>query len=91
MSKRQNIPEEWTAFQENARRYDDEVPERRYGIVNPSVDNPQTDTDMLYASDPLTLHNMHWDNWPSVALRDHLDWCEKMDGKISPNFSSIIR
>lgn len=61
---RQNIPEEWETFQRNARRFPDETKERRYGILNPSVSNPKSDADMLYAADPRTLHNMHWDNWP---------------------------
>lgn len=91
MSRRQNIPEEWAAFQENARRFDDNPPEKRYGIVNPSANSPLTEDDMLYAADPLALHNLHWDNWPSVVLRDHLDMCEKMDGKMHPNHSSVIR
>lgn len=46
-----HVEDEWIAFKENARRFDDEVPERRYGILNPSANAPFKLEDMLYAPD----------------------------------------
>ena len=85
-----NCPEEWEAFKENARRFDNEVPERRYGILNPSANPPLKEEDMLYAADPRTLHDLHYDNYPSILLRKHLDNMEIMDGKKPKYFSSFI-
>jgi hypothetical protein len=81
-----NIPEEWAAFQEHARKFPDNPPETRYGIINPST----YDT-MLYADCPRKLHDLHYDNWPPVALRDQLDWLETIEGKRSKGISSVIR
>ncbi len=75
------IPEEWATFQENARRFDDNPPDKRYGILDPSAKPPLTDASMLWASDPRTLHNKHYENWPPIALRIHLERLEVMEGK----------
>lgn len=83
------VQAEQDAFFKWARRFDDEVPERRYGVVNPSANAPLTEKDMLYSSCVRKLHAMHWDNWPPHALRQSLDTIEKLEGKMHKNHSSF--
>lgn len=86
---RQHIQEEWEIFLHNARRFDDEVPERRYGVINPSAKSPFTIEDMLYADCPIKLHNLHYDNWPPIVLRTFLDRLEVAEGKKPSGYSSL--
>lgn len=82
---------EWKAFSKNARRFDSNPPEKRYGVLNPSANPPYKEEDMLYSDCPLKLHCQHWDNWPTHALRKHLDTIEVMDGKKPRGYSSFVK
>lgn len=89
---------EWNSFMRNARRFDLNDPDKRYGIVNPSVDDPKSEADMLYAADVRDLRRLHIQNWPAYQLREHLDWLERMDGKkpsgytsFTPELSRVVR
>jgi hypothetical protein len=83
------IPEEQKQFFKYARRFDDHPPERRYGIVNPSAEPPYDESKMLYSDCPRKLHNLHYDNWPSVLMRKHLDRLEIAEGKKPKGYSSL--
>ena len=78
---RKHYPEEWEVFLKNARRFDDNPPEKRYGIVNPSVDHPKSEDDMLWSHCPRELHNLHYDNYPPIAIYNFINKVEVMEGK----------
>lgn len=79
--RRVHYEPEWKAFVKNTRRFDENPKEKRYGVVNPSVDHPSSEEDMLWADCPRKLHDLHYDNWPPIALRNHVDWLERLEGK----------
>lgn len=80
---------EFTAFCKKARRFDNEPEDKRYGVLNPSANLPYTEKDMLYSDCVRKLHYLHFDNWPAVVLRKHLDNIEIADGKMAKGTSSI--
>jgi hypothetical protein len=78
--QRAHYEPEWKAFLENARRFDDNPPEHRYGIINPSADPPFTEADMLYSDCPRKLHDLHYDRFPTIAVRNLVDFIENTGG-----------
>ena len=79
--ERRHYQPEWDVFLKNARRFDDNPPEKRYGVLNPDANPPYKEEDMLYADCPLKLHNLHYDKFPPIAVRKLVDWLEHKEGK----------
>lgn len=82
------VPEEWPYFIEWARRFEDNVPEHRYGILIMGTDPKEEN--MIYAPDVMELRLKHIDYLldHSELLRqtisgfvNFLNWLEGMEGK----------
>lgn len=75
----QKYPREWAYFKKWARRFPDEVPERRYGIPKMEA---RREADMLYESDPgLLFQKFITEGTIGAQVHDFVIDLEIMEGK----------
>ena len=78
---RRHYQPEWETFLKNARKFPDNPEEQRYGVLSPDANPPFKMEDMLYSHCPRELHNLHYDKYPPIAVRNFVDWIEHKEGK----------
>jgi hypothetical protein len=84
----EKVPSEWKYFQEWAKRFDDYVAERRYGIL---IMNAKPDeSNMIYAAEPQELRSKHIEyliKHPELLkgtieyFHNFINWLEGQEGK----------
>lgn len=80
------VESEWLYFQEYARRFPDNEPAKRYGIL--VMDQPPKEENMIYAPGPRELRKLHLELLSVLGTgsdgekqRRFLDWLERAEGK----------
>jgi hypothetical protein len=80
------VSEEWKYFEEWARRFDQNEPAKRYGIL--IMGEIPSEANMIYSEDVLELRVKHLEalsgfgtGSPGAKQRKFLNWLEKVEGK----------